>query len=668
MAEDYEVRAKLELDRAGKAKSALRDLGSRLSSLHTTLGRANSGASSLQRNLLAVGGTYLGVRALSNSFRSLSRTTVQVNSSVEDMNVSLATLMASAEGISFERATRSAGGLFRRLNDIAVQSPATASQLMDIFRGVYGPMRNAGTAMDDLLRFTQNTASVGAALQVDYAQLSRDISMMATGVAGTDVKTFRLLRSMRLITETTEEWNRMAQQDSARAATRLLEVFEQLGGPAASAFGRTWTGVSSTFRGLVEQFMRVFSGPTFAVIRDALRDVNQFLLRYRDNIERVLANVGTRVAGVFAGIVGRTQSAFAVLASSFDEIGIRIDAAIRQFNELRPILAQIARVMLIAKVVTLVLTPLFGLLAAFGSMIGGLSSLAGVLGLGAGAGGAAAAGAAGAGAAGGAAAAGGAGAALAALSAAVWPVVATLGIVVGVITAVWGAFQRFGAIIALAWTSVFNLSDVFGNLGTDIMGLLGDLWAFVEPILSGLGAIIMTTVIAALRILGGALTTVIGVLRILGRALRWIGENILPPLINAIVTFVSSFVRVIAWIGDILIAFGNWIRSFIGAEDGEEVAQTSEERDQSNTFRDLLAEMRRIWSTEGAPTATETPDGGQAPTTRAQTNIDMRGSRINIRQEFREADPDRVWITTRDQIEADVTSRTQSGFTPAFSR
>jgi len=672
MSEDYEVRAKIELDRARRAQSTLNSLSTRLQGMHATLGRVNSGASSLTRNLVAVGATYLGIRALSNAFNGMSSQTIRVNSEVEDMQVALSTLMATAEQISFQRATDSAGALFRRLNDIAVQSPATATQLMDVFRGVYGPLRSAGTGMEDLLGFTRNAAAVGAALQVDYAQLSRDVGMMATGVAGTDVKTFRLLRSMNLITESTEEWNRMAQQDSSAAARKLLEVFEQLGGPAADAFGRTWTGVSSTFRGLVEQFMRVFSGPTFAVVRDTLRSVNTFLLRYRANLERVLSAMGSRVGRYLQGVVDRARGGFNSLVANFDAVAMTLDRALDRFNELRPILTQIGKVLLIARVVTLALGPLFALLAGAGTLFSGISSIAGALGIGGAAGGGAAA-AGGAAAGGGAAAAGGGvSAALSALGAALWPVVVVVGVVVGVITSLWAAFNRFGDIIRAMWTDTNNLSEVFAEVGANLMSFFADTWVFLEPIFAMLGAVIITAVITVLRVLGGLLIVVTGALRLLGIGLRWLGENIIAPLAEATVMFFAVLFRIIGLLGDAFIGLYNWIRGFIGAEDSEETAQTNEEAVQSSTFQGLLDTMRRIWSAEGAPTAGVTPGGditaGAAPGGRSRTNIDMRGSRINVRQDFREADPDRIFVQMRDALESEVTSRTQSGFVPALAR
>lgn len=48
--------------------------------------------------------------------------------------------------------------------------------------------------------------------------------------------------------------------------------------------------------------------------------------------------------------------------------------------------------------------------------------------------------------------------------------------------------------------------------------------------------------------------------------------------------------------------------------------------------------------------------------------IDMRGSRIEIKQDFRDADPDRIALQLMNDLAREAESRTQSPFAPAFSR
>jgi hypothetical protein len=693
----YEVEAKLELKRAAQTQRTLNNLSNTLKTLHTGFGTANDRLSSLVRNLVIAGGTYVGLRALSGAIRAIASSSLTANTNVEDMTTSLATLMASVERISFSRATASAGGLFEKLNDIAVQSPATATELMNIFRGVYGPLRNAGAGMEELLNFSKNAAAVGAALQVDYEQLSRDIAGMATGVAGLDNKTFRLLRSMGLITESTEDWNKMATEDSAAAAERLLSVFDQLGGPSAEAFGRTWTGVSSTFRGIIQQMQRVLTGPAFRVVTNNLKKVNDFLLRYRTNIENVLKHFGRTFASKLQRVFDFVGEKFEYVLKNIDQIAEKLDttfnAALGKFNELKPLVMGVGKFLLIAKVLSLVLVPLVSLLSGLG---GAISSAMGALGFGGAAAGA------GAGAGVGAGAGAGIGASLAALAASLAPVVAVIGTLVGVATALYLGLKKFWEEIVIAWTATTDWSFVMGNVLEDLKIFGAGMWAMLKPPLEALGGVLIHTGITVLKLFFGLLSALSPLLRALGVAMKWLGDNAVEPLTTAIAELVGMIMfafgelgTMMTWVGDTLRLAVERFTSFFGGEatrgwgqeankqTSESKQQTNEARTQTGIFQNMLNELRGIGSQAQGSTMGFGGDrtnmrpferlflggtGGREPGVRQNVNIDMRGTRVTINQEFRDADPDNVMVQTREAFEREALSRTQSGFVSPFTR
>jgi len=653
MSEEYVVDAKLRLGTV-EGRGQLNQVASGLTRIGRVLRGNNNALGSAVRSMVALGASYIGIRALSRSMRSFASSSLQANSSLEDMQVSLASVYAAVEQVSFARAQEGAADLFQTLNDMAVQSPATGAELMNIFQGVYGPLRAAGTAMDDLTRFTQNAASVGAALGVDYPQMSRDISAMTRGVAGLDNRTFSLLRSMGLITESTQEWNRMMPQESA---ARLLEIFEQLGGPAAEAFGATWTGASSTFRGIMQQFQRVFTGPTFERLRAAMVNVNTVLLENRAAIERVLRLLGERMASVFGGILERAGAVFTYVSENLDRFAAAIDTGLARLRELAPIMRRLATAFLVFKVVG----PILGvLMSAMGSMLGMVTSAIGAAG----------AAGAGAGAAGAAAGAGGAGAALSAAWAAMAPVVTTLaGILAGlaaVAVVVWAAFKKHAeSLWAILEPLGAQVMEIFGEL----WAILGDIWAFIEPIAAFVGAVLIGALGSAMRQMLGVFRVSLVAVRAFSRVLRWVGENVLGPILGAVAEVFLGIFQATARLGAMFMALARFIGSTFGISPSSTGGGGGDAAGGGATG--LLGELRAAWngSGTGGEQAGSESTGGDAPSRRAGgTNVDMRGSRITVNQEFREADPDRVWIQMRDGMEREAVQRTQSGFAPALSR
>lgn len=665
MGEDYEVQAKLTFQRADRARRQAAALAQQLSNIGRRLSTARSGSSALMRRLIAVGGTYLGVRAVANAIERIGRSTFEAQSNVEDLTLSLATLSRQVEGVSFDTAVRGARRLYEQMEDIAVQSPGTARDLAGIFRMVYGPMRSAGVGMQRLLEFSRDAAAAGAALQVDYEQLSRDIGMMATGVAGTDVKTFRLLRSMRMLTETTEEWNQLALTDPTAAANRLLEVFRELGGPSAEAWGQTWTGISSTFRTLMARFSRVLTGDSFERLKRAMSSINAFLLRYRTNIENLLRAAGSVLGRIVDRAVTSSTSAFNYLVNNLDTIASKIDQTIQRVQTMMPLVARIAKGLAAFTVLTRVVGPLLSVAGAIGGMVSGLSGMSALFG-----GGAAASGGAGA-AAGGAGAAAGAGGAMsalwAALSAAVAPLIAIILGVVGIFTALWRSLQLFGEqIVGLFAPLQGDLRAIWANLQDTFMSL----WLFLEPILVLIGNMLFTGLGGALRFIVPVIRVATAALMILARVFRGIGDHLVVP-----VTQVSR--RMFELVGYITRVF-NPLRSFARLLELIGVGYrpsgmpgpggTTPEVEEGTAFQNLLRGLRDIWN-QPSPAAQNPVEGtGGAPTPRPTTNVDMRGSRINVRQEFREADPDRIWVQFREGLEREATQRISSGFVPALTR
>jgi hypothetical protein len=668
--ETYDVRARFSIDRVARTNRTLTNLSNKVENLSNRFARANSNSTRMIRSLIAVGGAYRGIRALGSAMKSFLFSSVEANTSIENIIVSLGALLSSIEQISFQRATQEAQGLFRRLENIAVQSPATATQLADIFLGVYGPLRRAGAGMQELLDLSRNAAAVGSVLRVDYAQMTRDIGMMATGVAGVDVKTFRLLRSMGLITETTEEWNKMAKEDSAKAAERLLEVFNELGGPAAEAFASTWTGVSSTFKGLVQQFQRALTGPAFTVLRDNLKKVNDFLLKYRSGIERILKSFGEHMGFVLEKAFGKLQKGFNWVISNLDHIAATMDRLINRFNELRPLLAQIGKVLLAAKIITIVLGPILSL---FGTISGALSGLAGL-----GGGGAAATGGIAAGAGAGGIVAGGIGSLVTYFTSILLPIIGIFSILGVVVTSVWLGVKKFGDHIITAWQGVNDLSEIIQKVGDDFIIFFEGLWAFFKPTLEAFGSIIVQVVIAGLRIMMGVVSILSVNLRALGMAMKWLGENVIPHIAEALHEAISVIVFLFGLLGDTITMLTSVIRNAaikIGLITGEQRVITDdmvdEQREtgrQTGTMADLLAEIRRIFRGEGQEPGEMPQLPGRPPGARGGTNIDMRGSQITVQQDFRDADPDRVWIQMQSAFQREVFSRTQSGFSAPLSR
>jgi len=672
--EEYEVDARLELNAQAVSRS-LNLITRGLNVLQGKIGGSRNALSGLVGQAIAFGGAYFGVRAMGGAMKAFAREAFNANSSAEGMRTALAAVYSAVEKVSFAKAQEDAGALFTILEDMAVQSPATGAELFEIFQGVYGPIRAAGVGLQDILTLTQNAASAATALGVDFGQAQRDISIMARGLAGMDVKTFSLLQSMGLIKETTEEWNALAPD---KRAARLMEVMGQMGGEAAEAYGRTWIGLSSTFRGIMQQFQRVFSSAIFEKMKGVLEQVNTVLLENREQIAAVINVLGQKVAGVFTNLVGRATAFFADFDANMDAVATRLDGIWARFEQFKAVLITGAKVAAALQVASFGVGTVAPIVSA---LISGVSALAGVVGAVAGAIGSA-----------------GIVGALSAAGGAILAFAAPLAIAAGVVAALVMGFLRFKDTIM---KMLAPLVDSFKSIGSQVVDIFKDVWAILGPPLEFLGGAVIVTVIAGFRLLATLFDKIVlPILRAFVKTLRFVSDVVLKPVFAALNVVIEKTIEAFEWLADKLSIITDSVGNALGrvsdaldsftdllgfGDDGKEDRRLVARRRELNQIvraqrgdtgpagpaTRLIEKVKQVWADAkviGRNAKDEALAQLKAPTDRPKVVNDFRGSKIEVKQEFREADPDRVWIQMRDALEREAVSRTQSGFASAFSR
>jgi hypothetical protein len=422
----------------------------------------------------------------------------------------------------------------------------------------------------------------------------------------------------------------------------------------------------------MEQFARVFSGPGFRVVVRQMRRLNDFLLRYRAGIEGVLETFGRGIAGLMDTSINRISTTFQGVLANLESIGARIDSIIATVRRIAPI----ARGMVIGgialKLAAGALGTAFAVAGGLFSAIGPLMTvltpllggggLAGALGIG----GAAAAGTAAAGGAavvgtGGIAAIAAVGAAFVALQAIVFALVGAIPAVVGLFIAVYRNGQFFAAqlrtIGPMLWETVENF-----------WAALVSLYEAVSPFLETLGLLIGGVLIVAIRGNAGLFLFLSRVIRVVAAGFSAMMSMLSPVFDRLRAAFMSLF----GWLGAFatalrqLVSFIPGVQAAAGVIRGAAPAGGGRGPVES-AFSRLIAGFRDAMN-RGADAQSPTEGTGRAPGARPTTNVDMRGSRIEVRQEFREADPDRVWVSMRDALEREAIQRTTSGFAPALTR
>jgi len=628
---NYNIFAKLQLKTAGATAGANR-ITTAVERLQNRLRGTSSLTSGLTRSLIGMAAGVAGIHAIASGTRSLIGSTIAYSAELERMKIGLSAVMSQVDGISFAAGMEQATGIFERLRDASITSTATAADMMNIFQQIAGPIRNAGTSIADIESITASAVHAASALGVDFNQAARDIQMMARGVAGTDVKLFSLLRSTGAITESTEEWNNaLTAGERVERLQSALSSFDS----SADAAGRSWAGVTSTFRGLMDELKLSFGGPMIAQLNSFLQRINTLIIGRRTSMFSGLTSAGEAAAQSFGHALDWAFDRVEYLVSNWDSIITKIRSVASYIQSITPTVIKFAKAAALMSVAKSAAVMGLGVVGAGSRVAGAVGAAGRMAGFGRGA---AAAGSVAqtAGGLGGIGSAMGASASAAlGLTNATSGLAASFAAVAGPIGLVVAGLLSVGGLFTFLTNHLSFVGDVLERIVMPVFGYLGEalekLYHSVEPLLDLLGGAIFATIVLVVTGLAGGLGL----------------------LIDAIATAIE-------WVTD----FAKMLYDLaVGVDDPvKEIANASAEA-QDSVFGVPEGIERPNMQLIGPPALRQAEEaaGGR----RSGTNINVKN--MNIKQEFRQADPDRVLVRMRQDIERAAAQRVGSGFAPVLS-
>lgn len=554
-------------------------------------------------------------RGILGTFTGLAREGMNFANSIETTKIGLSTVMSSVDGISLDEAYDRASGSFERLQQMALRGVGELSDYTEIFNAVYGTARNAGLAVGDIEEMTKNAVVASSALGIDMAQAGRDARLMASGAAGMDVALFRSLNAMGAITQSATEFNKLTSPERMAILQRALAGF----GPASERYANSWAGVMSTFNDFKKNFAGSFMLPIADKIRATIARINEALGRNMEKIKNALTRAGLGIANTIGPMMDRAADAIVWAADNFGVVVDKIQAVINKIKELVPKLMMAAKLYGMAQGVQTV--------ASIGSTVaGGVSSLASAAGIG---GGASAAGAA----------------------SAVAPVALAGAALAAVGLFVADSWEWLVMAIQPAQGAIMGLVADFMEIGAVLWGIFGPSLKSIGGIFVEIASVVGFVVLTALKGFTTAFKLFAPVLIFVGNYFKKFYERIQ-----------EGVVTLVHWLSEALGGLFSWldmqVENFRGVMGVENPLF-----DALGTMLEMNQESRA--EGDGVPEGLRAPD---SPNARAQTVNDFRGARINVKQDFRQADPDRVAADMILDVVRFSEQSVQSGFVPSLTR
>lgn len=599
MAQDVDVAARLKLF-TGDAQRRLARLSSALKSVSAGAQSANSHFSRFVRRAVALGAAYMSVRALTGAFRHLVGGALEFQTSIEMTRLGLRSMISNIEKMSFDKAALGADYIWDRLRKLSVESTATTQQLHEAFAGSYGPMRSAGAAMDDILHTSRNLVHAAGALGIDMPQAIRDMGMMASGRALTQVKLFQRLRTSGFLTGAgggmmdAKEWNALAPADRVQRLVDVLGKFDEAGKAAA----RTLAGRRSTFKDIYQNLRQAGFEAIFGRFADNLGKLNKWLGKNFSRIQAYLTGLGDRFADALGPAFEWMESRLRDFGDNFEE---RIDEWVAKFGHFIDVLRKMA--------------PIIAKMAAAMAVVSVSKSIV-----------AAGAGAAGMYTAGKAAAVGAGATGFAGLKVAIgalYPALLAVAAVVAVLTTAWYTIKANMDSVRVV---VAAFSRTFAEFGPIFAKAFSTVWGFLKELMIIIGTLLgfpLTVGAAALQ----------GLITAMGLFLDYVQG------------FFGAFLGMLQTVRKFLVdKLGKFVKMVFPSMSGFAFTRTNIPK----------------------PKEHKDPFGGP-PEQRPSVLNDFRGSTINVKQDFRQADPDRVAIQMIEDLARFAEQKITSGFVPALT-
>jgi hypothetical protein len=642
MGTEYDVKVKLRVEGAERAQKSVEGLAGRMHALGANMAGIKSPMQGMARQAIAMGAAYVGFSAGVGAFKSLSMSAIKYTADLEASKIGLTSVMSAVNKVPWEEGVKQADGAFDVLKQMATLSPAGPKDMFDIFTGIIGPLRGAGMEMSKIYDVTNSTVLAASALGVDYAQASRDISAMARGAAGMDVKMFALMNSTGAIKENAEEWNH-----SLTGAERAVKIQEALGKFASSgaAFGKSWTGTTSTFSGIVDEAKRAFTGPVLGVLAGKLGKVNDYLTANGAKLENWASIYGSRVGEFLGRAADSAGKAFTWVIEHAGDIQARLTSAFEVFKTYAPMIAR--------TLATLTALDFGKSMLGKGLMVG--AQVAGMVG-----GGGAGAAGAGAQAAGAAGAAGGAG-----LGAVALPLAGLASIAVAV-------YENFKPLAEL-------LEGPLSAGASKAQEVLTTAFSVIYPVLNIIGDILLAYLVPAFLVLSTWLTKawelvkpLIEVLASLAKviayeinqAFQWFLEVIdgVGAALDPVIALFDGFTGTLQFLADRFSAFTDGVIS-----DAEKLKRTDAQARwdaQEGVKTNKEYKVPEVRFDMAAVTANLA--GAKVPAARGGSTVNV--AKMIIQQDFKNADPDRVVAKMLSDITKQAESRISSRFSGALTR
>lgn len=274
---------------AQKASSAISDIGRKGAAGLASVGQFIGGAIDKLGLLTIAAGTAGAALVGAAGLGAAKVGLIDVNAKLEDATLGFGTLFNM-----FGAAPNLSGGLgmaqtlIEQIREDAKSLPGEFSDFVAMSQTLTAPLLNAGKGLTEIRGLTRDTVIAAASLGINFDQASREMAMLMEGHAGGH----NILGTRLGITTSTQvagkEFNKASQGERFDYITEKLKPAQQ----SLGMFARSWGGLTSTIIDSVKQFLGAATQPLFERLKFSMANLLTWQDKHKDKITQVGAAIG----------------------------------------------------------------------------------------------------------------------------------------------------------------------------------------------------------------------------------------------------------------------------------------------------------------------------------------------------------------------------------------
>ena len=247
-----------------------------------------------------IGGAFATV-AGGAGLAALTRGVVGLHTEVQNAELGIGSLINALTGTDMARSLGMARTQLAGLRQDAARGAGELSDYTQGFQTIMGPALAAGANMEQIRRLTRLSLTAGFALrgQEGLRLATSDVQQALTAGVG-DRTTPIVNQALRSVGVTNAAFNAMAPERRLATLERAFGSF----GEAAEVMGQTWDAQAATLRDGVKDLARTLTQPLFERWTGQLSNVNDWLVRNHEQLERTARLLGDKIVSGYDGLLG----------------------------------------------------------------------------------------------------------------------------------------------------------------------------------------------------------------------------------------------------------------------------------------------------------------------------------------------------------------------------